>query len=113
MRVVNANKLVDAGCIVYLWVADWFALLNQKMKGIHLQLSINHFLINFNYLGDLTKIKILGYYFIEIWKALGIKMHNVKFLWASNEIINRANEYWLTVFDIASSFTLDRIKKTV
>jgi len=45
--------------------------------------------------GDLEKIKNVGKYFIEIWKAAGMKMHNVKFLWCSEEINKNANEYWL------------------
>lgn len=53
------NRLVDAGCIFIFWVADWFALLNNKMGG------------------DLDKIKTVGRYFIEVWKAAGMKMHNV------------------------------------
>lgn len=27
--------------------------------------------------GDLNKIKNVGRYFIEVWKAAGMKMHNV------------------------------------
>lgn len=38
-------------------------------------------------------------------------MHNVKILWASDEINGRANEYWLTVMDIARRNTLKRIQK--
>lgn len=53
------NRLVDAGCIFIFWVADWFALLNNKMGG------------------DLNKIRNVGRYFIEVWKAAGMKMHNV------------------------------------
>lgn len=71
------NKLVDAGCIFIFWIADLFALLNNKMDG------------------DLDKIRVVGRYFVEIWKAAGMKMHNVKFLWASDEINNHSNEYWL------------------
>ena len=33
LKVINVNKLVDAGCIFIFWVADWFALLNNKMGG--------------------------------------------------------------------------------
>lgn len=38
-------------------------------------------------------------------------MHNVKFLWASDEINNNANDYWLQVMDIARKNSLTRIKK--
>jgi tyrosyl-tRNA synthetase len=89
--VLNVNRLVDCGCVFYFWVADWFALLNNKMDG------------------DLEKIKKVGLYFIEVWKALGMKMHNVKFL--SDEINKDANGYWLRVLDIARKNTVTRVKR--
>ena len=61
--------------------------------------------------GDLTKIRIVGQYFIEIWKALGMKLENVFFMWASDEINKKASEYWLTVIDIARKNTVPRIKR--
>ena len=36
-------------------------------------------------------------------------MTNVEFLWASDEINNRANDYWLRVMDIARRFNVPRI----
>ena len=33
MKANNVNKLTDAGCEVVIWVADWFAMLNNKMGG--------------------------------------------------------------------------------
>ena len=84
---------MDAGCIFIFWVADWFAMLNNKMGG------------------DLEKIKLVGRYFIETWKAAGMKMHNVKFLWASDEINNNANDYWTEVMNVARKMTISRIKK--
>lgn len=89
----NVNKLIDAGCIFIFWVADWFAMLNDKM------------------MGDLEKIRVVGQYFIEIWKAAGMKMSNVKFLWASDFINERPSEYWLKVMDVARKNNLTRIKK--
>jgi tyrosyl-tRNA synthetase len=38
-------------------------------------------------------------------------MSNVKFLWASDEINKRSEEYWSQVLDIAVKFNLTRIKK--
>ena len=93
LKAINVNKMIDAGGIFIFWVADWFALLNNKMQG------------------DLEKIKVVGEYFIEIWKAVGMKMSNVKFLWASDSINSRPNEYWLKVLDIARKNNLNRIKK--
>ena len=68
MKANNVNRLVDAGCIFIFWVADWFGLLNNKMDG------------------DLEKIKVVGRYFVEVWKAAGMRMSNVKFLWISKGI---------------------------
>ena len=93
MKAHNVNKLIDSGCVFIFWVADWFAKLNDKM------------------MGDLEKIRVVGQYFIEIWKAVGMKMSNVKFLWCSDFINARPSEYWMTVMDIACKNNLTRIKK--
>lgn len=53
LRAINVNKLTSTGCIFKFWVADWFAQLNNKMDG------------------DLQKIRTVGMYMIEIWKAIG------------------------------------------
>ena len=93
LKAVSVNKIIDAGGIFIFWVADWFALMNNKMQG------------------DLVRIRAVGEYFIEIWKALGMKMSNVKFLWASDCINRRPDEYWLKVLDVARKNNLNRIKK--
>ncbi|KAJ0787959.1 putative tyrosine--tRNA ligase [Helianthus annuus] len=33
MKTLSVNKLVSAGCKVKIWIADWFAFLNDKMGG--------------------------------------------------------------------------------
>ena len=33
LKAINVNKIVKAGGIFIFWVADWFALLNNKMGG--------------------------------------------------------------------------------
>lgn len=93
MKSINVNKITSAGGIFIFWVADWFALLNNKMGG------------------DLAKIRVVGRYFVEVWKAAGMNLQNVQFLWASEEINKRAEEYWSIVIDIARKFNLTRIKK--
>lgn len=93
LKVLNVNRLIDSGCIFIFWVADWFAMLNNKM------------------MGDLEKIRTVGKYFVEIWKAAGMKMSNVKFLWASDFINQRPDEYWMQVMSIAKNNSLARIKK--
>lgn len=54
---------------------------------------------------------MVGQYFIEIWKALGMKLENVYFMWASEEINKKPSEYWLTVIDVARKNTVSRIKR--
>ncbi|KAJ7534926.1 hypothetical protein O6H91_12G010500 [Diphasiastrum complanatum] len=91
MKALNVNKLTDAGCIFKFWVADWFAQLNNKMGG------------------DLKKIQTIGRYMIEVWKAVGMKLDRVEFIWSSEEINSRAAEYWPLVMDIARRNNLPRI----
>ena len=93
LKAINVNRLTRAGCVFKFWVADWFALLNNKMGG------------------DLKKIRTVGKYMIEVWRAAGMDMANVEFLWASDEINARANEYWLRVMDIARRFNVPRITR--
>ncbi|KAJ1409828.1 Tyrosine-tRNA ligase, archaeal/eukaryotic-type [Sesbania bispinosa] len=93
MKTINVNKLTSAGCRVKIWIADWFAKLNNKMGG------------------DLKKIETVGRYLIEIWKAVGMDLEGgkVEFLWSSKEINARADEYWPLVLDIAQKNNLKRI----
>eukprot|EP01111_Echinosteliopsis_oligospora_P001456 TRINITY_DN1219_c0_g1_i1.p1 TRINITY_DN1219_c0_g1~~TRINITY_DN1219_c0_g1_i1.p1 ORF type:complete len:399 (+),score=109.37 TRINITY_DN1219_c0_g1_i1:1089-2285(+) len=93
MRTINVNKMTKAGCHFIFWVADWFALLNNKMGG------------------DLKKIRVVGSYMIEVWKACGMDMSNVEFRWAAEDINRNANDYWLKVMDIARKFNVPRIKR--
>ncbi|KAJ8763863.1 hypothetical protein K2173_003645 [Erythroxylum novogranatense] len=97
MKTINVNKLTSAGCKVKLWIADWFAQLNNKMDG------------------DLKKIQTIGRYMIEIWKAVGMDLGDgkVEFLWSSEEINSRAFEYWPLVMDIARRNKLPRIMRCV
>ena len=44
-------------------------------------------------------------------KAAGMNLQNVQFLWASDEINKRADEYWPLVIDISRKNTITRIKK--
>jgi len=90
MKAINVNRLCDAGCIFTFWVADWFALLNHKLGG------------------DMEKIQTTGRYFIEVWKAVGMKMSNVKFLWTSEHVQADSEKYWMQVMDIATKTSIDR-----
>lgn len=93
LKAVNVNKVTSAGGKFIFWVADWFALLNNKMGG------------------DLEKIQTVGRYMIEVWRAAGMQMDRVEFKWASEEILKRPNEYWALVFDIATKNSLTRVQR--
>jgi len=92
LRAINVNKITKAGGKFKMLVADWHGWANNKMDG------------------DLEKIQIVGKYFIEVWKACGMDLKNVEFVWASDLLNNR--NYWKTVMQIARSSTLNRILRT-
>eukprot|EP00455_Lapot_gusevi_P008557 TRINITY_DN13750_c0_g1_i1.p1 TRINITY_DN13750_c0_g1~~TRINITY_DN13750_c0_g1_i1.p1 ORF type:complete len:373 (+),score=138.15 TRINITY_DN13750_c0_g1_i1:55-1173(+) len=91
LKAINVNKLTSVGCKFIFWVADWFALLNNKMGG------------------DLAKIQKVGRYMVEVWKAAGMDMNNVEFVWTSEEINRKPDEYWNIVMDIARRFNIKRV----
>lgn len=92
IRAINTNKMIEAGFTFRMWVADWFGYLNNKMGG------------------DLDKIKKVGEYFIEIWRASGMNVDGVEFLWASDFVGKR--EYWELVMKVAKTSTLKRVLRT-
>lgn len=93
LRTHNVNKLTKAGVKFKFWIADWFALMNLKLGG------------------DLNKIQKSGRDMIDVWKACGMDMTNVEFIWSSEEINRRSDEYWKLVLDIGTKFPLNRITK--
>lgn len=92
IRAINTNKMIDAGFTFRMWVADWFGYLNNKMGG------------------DLEKIKTVGRYFVEIWKASGMNLDKTEFLWTSDFVGQRW--YWELVMKIAKAVTLKRALRT-
>lgn len=94
-KAMNVNKCTFEGtnATFVFWVADWFALMNDKMGG------------------QLDRIKIVGHYLIEVWKAAGMNLDHVVFKWASEEITQHADKYWPTMLDVARRFNITRVKK--
>ena len=93
LRTHNVNKFTKAGIKFKFWIADWFALMNLKLGG------------------ELKKIQKAGRDMINIWECCGMDMTNVEFIWSSEEINKRSDEYWKLVLDIGTKFTLNRITK--
>jgi len=92
LRAINVNKMTLAGVRFKMFVADWHAWANNKMGG------------------DLEKIQATGRYIVEIWKATGMDLDHVQFVWASEFVTDEA--YWKKVMNIARDSSLDRILRT-
>lgn len=90
-RPLLLNDLTKAGVHFKLYIADWFGWLNNKMGG------------------DLEKIRKVGEYFIEVWKAGGADQKHVEFVWASDVMSDR--EYWKKVILISKNTTVNRANR--
>ena len=90
LRTITVNKLISIGVHFKFWVADWFAMLNNKLGG------------------DLKKIQKVGEYFIEVWKACGMDLKNVEFIWTS-EFIKKNPEYWESVMRLSKLASVQRV----
>ncbi|MBN2142888.1 tyrosine--tRNA ligase [Candidatus Woesearchaeota archaeon] len=89
LRTINVNKMIKAGAKFKMLVADWHAWANNKMGG------------------DLDRIQTVGKYFIEVWKASGMDLKNVEFVWVSDMV--KDDNYWKTVMQVARNSTVKRI----
>jgi len=92
LRTINVNKMVKAGVRFKMLVADWHAMANNKMGG------------------DLEKIQTVGRYFIEVWKASGMDLSKVQFVWASDLV--KDSDYWKLVIRVGRSNALRRFVRT-
>jgi len=87
-RPLLLKDMLKAGVHFKLYLADWFAWINNKMGG------------------DLEKIRKVGEYFIEVWRAAGVDMNKVDMIWASDVAAQR--EYWKRVVLIAKNTSVSR-----
>lgn len=93
LRAIKTNDFIEANIKFIIYIADWFAYLNNKFGG------------------DMELIRKAGEYFIEGWKACGMKIDKVDFVWASEVISDK--EYWETFLKISKFFTVNRVKRAV
>jgi len=93
MRAIKTNDFVEAGVDFIIYIADWFAYLNNKLGG------------------DMELIRKAGEYFIEGWKAAGMKTEKVRFVWTSELV--RDPEYWETFLRISKLVTVKRVLRAV
>jgi tyrosyl-tRNA synthetase len=92
-RPLLLKDLIKAGIRFKIWLADWFAWINNKMGG------------------DLDKIRTTGEYFIEVWKAAGVPSNKVEFLFASDAM--DSIDYWERVVRIAKVTTVARATRAL
>lgn len=92
LRAINVNKITKAGIKFKMLVADWHAMANNKMDG------------------DLEKIQTVGKYFIEVWRASGMDLSQVEFIWASDLVKN--SDYWKLVLQVGKTNKLARFVRT-
>lgn len=92
LRAINIGKMLDAGFKFKMLIADWHAAANNKFDG------------------DLEKIRVVGEYYLEVWKACGLDTGKVEFIWASDLV--KDSEYWKIVLNVARANTVQRIIRT-
>ena len=92
-RAKNLKKMLGIGIRFKLYLADYFAFLNNKLGG------------------DMENIRDTGRYFIEVWKASGIDESKIDIVWASSLMDNVG--YWDRVMRIGKVTTLDRVKRAI
>ena len=93
LRAIKLQDMLEAGCRFKLLLADWHAMINNKMGG------------------DLEKIKRVGEYFVEVWRAAGIDLSRVEVVWASD--LASDSEYWRLVVTVARNVSLRRVLRAL
>jgi len=88
LRSIKINDLLEANVNFIIFLADWYAWINNKMGG------------------NLDLIKKVGEYFVEGYKACGVDMKKVKVIWASD--IVKDSDYWKNVINISKLTTIQR-----
>ncbi|MEM4315569.1 MAG: tyrosine--tRNA ligase [Nitrososphaerota archaeon] len=89
LRAIKLKDMLEAGCRFKILLADWHALVNNKMGG------------------DMAKIRKVGEYFIEVWRASGIDLNRVEIVWASDLAADK--DYWALVINVMRNTTLKRL----
>jgi len=92
-RPMLIEDLLKAGVHFKLYLADYFAWINNKLGG------------------DLEKIRMNGEYFIEVWKAAGVDTKKVEFIWSSD--LANSREYWKKVILVAKNTTVHRADRAL
>lgn len=82
-KTLCINNLVNAGFKVKILIADWVAPMKDHRVGT-----------------DLEKIRKIGSYNIEVWRAVGMEIDKVEFVSLSDTMNSHADFIWGIVRDI-------------
>ena len=93
LRATNLKNMIKAGVKFKLYLADYFAFVNNKLGG------------------NLDNIRTAGKYFVEVWKACGIDTSKVDIMWAKD--IMNGLDYWDKTLKIAREISLERNLRAV
>ena len=93
MRAQKIKDLQKAGVDFILYLADWHAMINNKMNG------------------DLEKIRKAGEYLVKVWETLGVDTKKIKVKWASDFVGDP--EYWKKVIQVSKNTTMKRMMRAI
>jgi tyrosyl-tRNA synthetase len=93
LRAKNIKALIGAGIRFKLYIADYFAYLNNKLGG------------------DLEHIRNAGKYYTEVWKAAGVDTSKVDIVW--NKDLMADFSYWDRFLRVGKVISLDRVKRAI
>ncbi len=93
LRAKNLKRLMGLGVRFKLYLADYFAYLNNKMGG------------------NIDNIRTVGKYFVEVWRAAGVDTDKVEIVWCKDLMADPA--YWERVLKIGKALSLDRVKRAI
>lgn len=93
LRAKTLKKLLSTGIHFKLYLADYFAYLNNKLGG------------------DIDHIRNSGRYFVEVWKAAGVDTNRVEIVW--NKDLMQDFSYWERFLKVGKAISLDRVKRAI
>ncbi|HXY46490.1 MAG TPA: tyrosine--tRNA ligase [Thermoplasmata archaeon] len=95
-HLITARKIVDlleAGCDVTVFLADWHAWINDKLDG------------------DLARIRASGECMAATFTALGADPSRARYRWAHE--LTGSSDYWARVVRVAKATSLARTKRAM